>query len=56
MPRRDWSAKLEREYGYLREQRARAVAVRFVRTHPVRAPSDVGRRRPRPSPGTRGVA
>jgi hypothetical protein len=53
MPRRDWNAKVEREYERLDKQQARVA--RLSRTRPVRA-LPVGSRRPRPSPGTRGSA
>jgi hypothetical protein len=55
MPRRDWNAKLEREYERLDKHQARARMARFGRTRPVRA-LPAGSRRPRPSPGTRGSA
>jgi hypothetical protein len=48
MPRRDWNAKLDREYERLYEQLARAGAARLGPRRPVRSLHDVRPRRPRP--------
>jgi hypothetical protein len=48
MPRRDWNAKLNREYERLYEQLARAGAARLGPRRPVRSLPDVRSRRPRP--------
>jgi hypothetical protein len=52
MPRRDWNAKLDREYERLYEQLARAGAARLDPRRPVRSLPVVRARRPRPI-GTR---
>ena len=56
MPRRDWDAKREGQYGYLNKQRARAGTIRLARTRPVGPLPDAGSKRPRPSSGSRGTA
>ena len=48
MPRRDWNAKLDREYERLYEQLARAGAARLGPRRPVRSLPDVRPKRPRP--------
>ena len=48
MPRRDWNAKLDREYERLYEQLARAGAARLGPRRPVRSLPDVRSRRSRP--------
>ena len=48
MPRRDWNAKLDREYERLYEQLARAEAAKLGPRRPVRSLPDVRARRPRP--------
>lgn len=48
MPRRDWNAKLDREYERLYEQLARAGAARLGPQRPVRSLPDVRPRRSRP--------
>jgi len=48
MPRRDWNAKLDREYERLNEQLARAGAARFGPRRPVRSLPVVRPRRSRP--------
>jgi hypothetical protein len=48
MPRRDWNAKLDREYERLYEQLARAGAARLGPRRPERSLHDVRPRRPRP--------
>ena len=48
MPRRDWNAKLDREYERLDEQLARAGAARLGPRRPVRSLPDVRPRGPRP--------
>jgi hypothetical protein len=48
MPRRDWNAKLDREYQRLYEQLASAGAARSGPRRPVRSLRDVRPRRPRP--------
>jgi hypothetical protein len=51
MPRRDWNAKLDREYERLYEQLARAGAARLGPRRPERSLHDVRPRRPRPIGG-----
>lgn len=48
MPRRDWNAKLDREYERLYEQQARAGAPRLGPQRPVRSLPGVRPRRSRP--------
>lgn len=49
MPRRDWNAKLDREYERLYEQLARAGAARLGPRRPVRSLPEKRPRRPRPT-------
>ena len=48
MPRRDWNAKLDREYERLYERLARAGAARLGPRRPVRGLPDVRPGQPRP--------
>jgi hypothetical protein len=48
MPRRDWNAKLDREYERLHERLARAGAARLGPRRSVRALPDGRLRQPRP--------
>jgi hypothetical protein len=53
MPRRDWNAKLDREYERLYVELARAGAVRLDPRRPVGSLPVVRPRRPRPIPAHR---
>jgi hypothetical protein len=55
MPRRDWNAKLDREYELLHERLARAGAARLGPRRPVRALPGVRPRQPRVSSWRNGV-